>query len=202
MQLISAQRCWRVLGAGRTLAVLVALGLTGCSAAAPLTFDLSDPPDHLSVRTSPRQLVVSEPSTSAAYDSDRIVVRPHANQLAYLSGAQWSDRLPMMVQARLIEALENAKIVRSVGRSSERLAADASLEVEIRTFEIDVETGVASVELAVKLISPQSGHVIAANVFSAQVPVSSTTGAVATAALDKAFGEATHQIVSWTAGKV
>jgi cholesterol transport system auxiliary component len=182
--------------------MLVTLGVAGCTSAPPLTFDLSDPPDHLSARTSPRQLVVSEPITSAAFDSERIVVRPHANQLAYLSGAQWSDRLPLMVQSRLIEALENAKIVRSVGRPSERLAADATLEVEIRAFEIDVESKAATVELSVKLVSPQSGHLIAANVFSARVPVSSTTGAVATSALDTAFGEATHQIVSWTAGKV
>jgi cholesterol transport system auxiliary component len=187
---------------GRTFGVLIALAVAGCTSAPPLTFDLSDPPDHVSGRASPRQLVVSEPIASAVFDSDRIVVRPHANQLAYLSGVQWSDRLPAMVQARLIDALENAKVVRSVGRPSERLAADATLECEIRAFEIDVESSAATVELAVKLVSPQSGHVIATNVFSARVPVSSTTGAVATTALDTAFGEATHQIVSWTAGKV
>jgi cholesterol transport system auxiliary component len=206
MQAKATQPCWRgferACGSGRALGLLVALGLSACASAPPQTFDLSDPPVHRGGRTSPRQLVVSEPVTSAAFDSDRIVVRPHANQIAYLSGVQWSDRLPTLVQTRLIEALESAQIVRSVGRPSERLAADVTLECEIRAFEVDVESNAATVELSVKLVSPQTGRLIAANVFSAHAPVTGTAGAVASSALDTAFSDVQRQIVGWAAGKI
>lgn len=186
----------------RLALALFVLGLAGCAGAPPETYDLTAPPVGLPVLRPHGQLVVSEPVASAALDSERIVVRPHADQVAYLTGAQWSDRLPALIQTRLIQTFENAKMIRSVGRPGDRLAANVTLESEIRSFEIDVEPHEASVEISAKLVAGLSGKVVAAEVFTARVPVSSASAATAAPALDAALGDVLKQIVAWASGHV
>ena len=49
-------------------------------------------------------------------DSDRILVRTGPQQLATLAGAQWPDRLPAILQARLTQSFQNAGLLRVVRR--------------------------------------------------------------------------------------
>jgi cholesterol transport system auxiliary component len=114
----------------------LALVLAGCGGGAPAeTFDLSAAREIRRGAVS-GQLVVAEPTGLQFYDSDRIVVRDGA-AITYLKGAQWSDRLPKLVQARLVQSFENVMRVGAVGRTGERIAADRQINIEIRAFEIE-----------------------------------------------------------------
>ncbi len=147
-------------------------------------------------------LVVAEPSATAPTDSDRIVVRTAADSVAYLKGAQWTQRLPQLVQARLIQTFENAHLMRSVGRPQDGLTADYKLLLDIRRFEIDAQTGEAVVEVGVKLVGDRSGRIIAGQIFTSRVPGSAADGAVAANALDAALAPVLTQIVGWTRTRV
>ena len=175
-----------------------ALALAGCGGgAAPETFDLSPLSRAARAGGLRGQLVVGEPVATAALDSERMVVRPTPEEVAYLKGAQWSDRLPRLVQTRLVQSLENARLLKSVGRPGDRIAADYLLDSELRRFEIDVQGGQAVVEITVKLVIGSSGRIVAADVISAQAPGSASNGAAAQQGLDAAFAEALARIVAW-----
>jgi cholesterol transport system auxiliary component len=193
----SMPRRLRLLRAPLVLASLAVL-IAGCSSAPPTTYDLSAA--TVARKASTRSLiVVAEPAALAVVDSDRIAVRTAAGGLAYVSGAQWADRLPKLVQSRLIQSFENAGSVGSVGRAGERLSANAQMVADIRTFEVREKSGEAVVEIAVRIINDRNGRVVAGQLFSARAPVGSINGASAAAALDQASQGVFAQIVAWAA---
>ena len=182
-------------------ALAACAALSACGGGAPASYDLEAAiPPHVRAGKIRGVLVVNEPTATASYDSDRIVIRTGVDQLAYLAGAQWSDRLPRLVQTRLIETFENARLLKSVGRPG--LTADNSLALDLRHFEIDVTTNQARVEIAARIVSDQTGRPIAAQVFSGSAPAPKTGDGVAAAALDQALREAMQRIVAWTAAKI
>lgn len=177
-------------------ALLAAALLAACGSAPPQTFDLSAVAD-VQAQTARRRLVVNEPEAVLPADSDRIVVRTGPEAVAYLSGAQWADRLPKLLQSRLIQTFENAHLSRAVSRPG--APADVVLSGEIRRFEIDVVTREAVVEWSVRLVADASGKVVAARVFSARNPIPVSGPAAMAAALDAALGGVLRQIVAWAA---
>jgi cholesterol transport system auxiliary component len=177
--------------------------IAGCSAVGgskgpPPTYDLTAPTGFPPAGRAARgQLVIPEATTLSALDSDKIVVRPADGAIAALTDAQWSDRLPKLVQTRVIQAFENAARLRAVGRPGDRIAADYQLLLDIRAFEIAVGSGpAAEVEISAKIVGDSSGRIMATRVFRATVP-GPTQGPEAMAALDQAFGRVVTDMVLW-----
>jgi cholesterol transport system auxiliary component len=181
-------------GAG---SVACALALAACAGPAPLTFDLSAPRER-PARQIGLQIVVTPPTAVTPFNSDRIVVRSPTMGLTVLPGAQWSAELPELLQSRIIQAFENARLLKAVGRPSDRLASDYNLNTEIRRFEIDATRGEAIVELVVKFVGDRSGRITAARVFEGRVPSGARSGAEASAALDAALANVLRDLVAWT----
>ncbi len=193
MRRISRQTC------APRVAIVVALAfsLAGCAGAPLLSYDLSAPQER-SARALGLQIVVTQPTAVAPLDTDRIVVRSPTMGLTVLPGAQWSDQLPDLLQSRVIQAFENARMLKAVGRPSDRLASDYSLNTEIRRFEIDASRGEAVVELAVKFVGERSGKITAARVFEGRAPSSASNGAEASMALNAALAQVLRELVVWT----
>jgi cholesterol transport system auxiliary component len=184
--------------------MLCLLGLSACAALpgggpAPLdTFELSAPAVEAKGH-SRRQILIAEPSALKAFDGQNIVIRPSDGSIQYLKGAQWADRLPLIVQARLAEAFQRSGSFAGVGRPGEGLAIDYQIIAEIRSFEVRVSGGgKAVIELYVRILNDRNGEVRAARGFTATVPVSGSGNQAYVAALDRAFGDAATQIVRWT----
>jgi cholesterol transport system auxiliary component len=145
------------------------------------------------------QLLVAEPVALSALDGSNIVIRTGPGSIEFLGGAQWSDRLPRIVQSRLIEAIQASGRVGGVGRPGEGLAIDFQIVTEIRQFGVRVAGAPrAEVELFVKLLNDRNGVVRAQRGFSAVAPLVGTGNAAYAAALDAAFAQATREIVAWT----
>lgn len=185
-------------------ALLLATILAGCAVLpgggpAPLdTFDLSAP----SVQTggqSKRQILVTQPVALKALDSQNIVIRPSDRSIQFLKGAQWADRLPLIVQARLAETFQRSGSFAGVGKPGEGLAIDYQVIVEVRSFEVRVNGGEhAEVDLFVRILNDRNGEVRASKSFTASVPVSGSGNAAYVSALDSAFGQAAKDILRWT----
>jgi cholesterol transport system auxiliary component len=144
------------------------------------------------------QLVISEPTAVSVLDSERIVVRPSAGQVATLGGAQWSDRLPKLLQARLIETFENSNRLRSVGRPTDGLSSDYQLLVDVRTFQLTaVPAPAGEVEIAARIVSARSGRIVAGRVFRATTPAAGNDGAAAVAAIEASFQNVAVQLMQW-----
>jgi cholesterol transport system auxiliary component len=173
--------------------------LAACSSAPLATYDLSAASGGFAARAGPGQLAILRPDATLPTDSDRIVVRADTLSVAYLTGAQWADKLPVLVQSRLIESFQNARLLRAVGRPG--MLADFSLQTSIRRFELDAARTEATVEISAQILS-QSGRIIAGRLFSGTVPVASSDPAVVAAALDAALARVMRDIVIWTAPKI
>lgn len=189
-------RATRILGVTALFAASLLLG--GCGGGAtPTTYDLSAPRDIGRVGGARSALVVAEPTTVQALDSDRVIVKDSSGALSFAGGAQWADRVPKLVQTRLIQTFENGGRLASVARPGERIVPDNQLNTDIRSFNIDTASGAAVVEITAKLVGDRTGKVQRARVFSARVPASAGDGGVAAQALDRALSQVLIEIVRW-----
>jgi cholesterol transport system auxiliary component len=197
----AASRRRGIVGAGFALGLAALLG--GCaSGAAPTTYDLTAPREALSARRSGALLVVAEPQTLQAFDSDRVIVRTREGGIAALPEMQWADRLPRLIQTRLIQTFENASRITAIGRPGDRLVPAAQLNSEIRTFALDERTGEAVVEISVKIVNDRSGRILAGQVFTSRVPAGAGSGAAVPAALDLAMQALLRDVVRWTSARI
>jgi cholesterol transport system auxiliary component len=182
------------------LAMTVASLAAACSGGpAPTTFDLSAPREGLRRSSGGRRaIVVSEPTTVSTLDSERIVVRSANAELTYLPRAQWSDRLPRLVQTRLVQTFENSGRA-AVGRPGDRLAGAYQLLLDIRAFEIREASRDAFVEIEVKLVNASNGAISNARLFAASAAVGTIDGPGASQALDQALARVLADITAWAA---
>ncbi len=188
-------------------AVLAGLLLGGCAGggAPPATFDLLAP--KVMTLTAPKpatfQLVVNEPRAVRSLETDRILVKPSAAQISYYKNAVWSDRLPRLLQARLVEAFQNAGLVSAVGSRADRLDADIEMASEVRAFQVDIEGGQAQAHASiyVKVIDGKTGRMIASRGFESQTPTSATDVNQMVVALNQSFDKILHDVVPWVAAR-
>lgn len=174
------------------------LVLAGCGGGAPTTaFDLSAARGAARGGRIAAQLVVAEPTAVQAFEAERIVAKDQTGTVSLIGGGQWADRLPRLVQSRLIETLEGASSRRAVGRPGDGITPDNQLNTEIRAFNFDARTGEAVVEISAKLIDAKSGRVLNGRVFSARTPVGSANVAEVAPALDKSASIVFGSIARW-----
>lgn len=163
------------------------------------TYELTAPAAGDGRGRSYRQILIAEPSALKALDGQNIVIKPSPGVIQYLSGAQWADRLPRIVQARLAESFQKSGRFGGVGKPGEGLAIDYQIITEIRAFEVRAETGeLAEVEIFVRILNDRNGVVRASRNFRAGAPVSGAGNNAYLAALDAAFGQVAEEIVRWT----
>jgi cholesterol transport system auxiliary component len=174
--------------------------LAGCASAPQNdTYSLGMAPVIEGKSAKSRQILVPEPTALKALDSEQLVIRVSPSEIRYLSKSQWSDRLPKMVQSRLVQAFENTGQLGGVGRPGEGLAIDYQVLTDIRSFEIT--TGgedKAVVEIAAKILNDRTGAIKAQKIFRAVVNTPGTSNQDFVEGLDEAFNDVAGQMVSWT----
>ena len=184
------------------LAALAVIALSSCASSVPPdTFEISSPAvAQAASRRSRLQVLIPEPTAIKTLDSDKIVVKPTPYSVEFLANSQWGDRLPRMVQLRLLQAFENTGGLGAVGVPGQGLAIDYQLVMEIRKFEIDAigQGSTALIEISVKALNDRNGTVRATRIFDATAPVSGNSNSAYVAALDKAFDKISNDIVGWT----
>lgn len=192
------------------VAASIALPLSACAFLSPPkpppeTYDISAPRNFDSLRGVTRaQLLVKEPTALKAIDSEQILLKPSPSVIAYLSGAQWSDRVPKMVQAKLTQAFENTERARAVAKPGDGLVIDYQLVMDLRRFQIEAVNGGdrAVVELTVKLLNDRNGRVLRTRIFEATAATRGSDNDDYVAALDAAFDKVTREIIEWVLRRV
>lgn len=186
------------------LVAALATGMSACTSLVPSppanTYDLTAPREFPGLKGGSRaQILILEPSALKVLDSEGIVVKPSEAEIEYLGQSQWSDRLPKLVQAKLIETFENTNRVRAVAKPGEGLVIDYQVVSDIRSFEANVGGGkTAEVAISVKLVSDRTGKVVRTRVFSQSVPLSGTGSLDIVLGLDAAFDAVATDLVKWT----
>jgi cholesterol transport system auxiliary component len=188
----------RRLALGLSLIALSSCALMKSDGSARETYDLTAPTKISGVRGASRsQILVKNPTALKSLDSNRIIVRPSATVITYLAGAQWSDTVPNLIQAKLVEAFENSGATRATARPGDGLIIDYQLVSDIRKFEIS--DGVAVIELSIKLLRDRSGLVRETRIFKASTRAGGKEAADIVAAFDASFDTIAREIVMWVA---
>jgi phospholipid/cholesterol/gamma-HCH transport system substrate-binding protein len=148
------------------------------------------------------QIVVGDVSAILVFDTQKILTRTAAGTFVPLADAQWSDNLPRLVQAKLVQSFENAQQLAEVSRPIEQLTPRFRLEVGIRAFQLVPEPQLhAAIELTVRLVGDK-GAVAAGKLFSASAPAKSGAPADAVDTFNRAFTQVADEVVRWTASAV
>ncbi|WP_037312768.1 ABC-type transport auxiliary lipoprotein family protein [Ruegeria halocynthiae] len=200
------------------LAALAVSTITGCTgletlrqASKPNDLYLLTPKSTFS-STLPRvqkQIVVQEPTATAAVNTDQIAVQPTPLQVQYLSRARWVDRAPLIVQTLMVESYENSGKVAAVGRSTVGLRADYVIVPDLREFQGMVvnNTGTSStvrveVRMNIKIIDEIEDKIIASSSFQESILAASDQTPDLVTAFDDALGKTMRDAVEWSIRKI
>jgi cholesterol transport system auxiliary component len=199
----------------RIVAFSVALGLvSGCAGLTTLT-TAATPTDLFTLTPKstfdpslPRlrqQIVVAEPTATAAVSNDRITVQPTPLKVEFLPGARWVDRAPAIIQTLLIESYENSGKVDAVGRSAVNLRADYLIVTDVREFQARTAPDAqpndplqVQVRLNVKVVYADFDRIIASRSFEEIVNTKSDTPEDVAEAFDEALGAVMKDAVQWS----
>lgn len=156
-----------------------------------------------------QQIVIEEPTATAAVDTDQIAVHPTPLQVEYLPGVRWVDRAPLIVQALLIESFENSGKVAAVGRSTVGLRPDYIIVTDVREFQAHLPDGEDEdapleihVRLNLKIIDSFSDQIIGSNSVTEVVNTESDEMLDIAKAFDAALGRAMRDSVEWSIRKI
>ncbi|WP_299897283.1 ABC-type transport auxiliary lipoprotein family protein [uncultured Ruegeria sp.] len=156
-----------------------------------------------------KQIVVEEPTATAAVNTDQIAIQPTPFQVQYLPRARWVDRAPLIVQTLLIESFENSSKVAAVGRSTVGLRADYVIAPDLREFQgivvADPENGDKiriEVRMNIKVIDEYDDKIIASNSFQENVVAASDQTSDLIKAFDLALGRAMRDAVEWSIRRI
>lgn len=193
-------RIWRAA----LLATLVA-GLGACASTSPSALYGLNAPRSVDVAAarSSRQILVPQPSALQALDTANIAVVDTGPIYTYFPRAAWSDTLPKVVQAKIIETLENTGRLRGVGRPGEGLLIDYQLQTDLRAFELRIDgQDRAYVEIAARLLNDRTGRTQASRVFSAEVPSRGVSVDQAVEAMNAAVDRVLSEMAAWVLRQV
>jgi phospholipid/cholesterol/gamma-HCH transport system substrate-binding protein len=164
----------------------------------PIVYDLTAPRTFPAAKAPSGLLTVLDPTAIIMFDTQKILVRPSGAEGPTFANARWSDNLPKLFYARVVQSFENANLLRSVARPTDGLTADYQLLIDIRSFQLLMSAEpVADVEFAARILS-NNGKIVDARVFHATARPAAADAAATAAALNEAFGKTVVELVVWT----
>lgn len=191
----------------------LAVGAAGCvsvlpdSGPAPEIYRLSAPePDQSGAPAAAADLTIEVPTPIApkALANDRIALVDDGGRVAYVAGARWAAPTPRLLQALVLETIENGEGVGAAVRPEDGVAAPYELRLEILAFD-GVADGQAAraahVRVRARLVDNRARTLVGSRVFSRREPTASTGRADLVAAFDAAVGGLAIEIRDWTLEK-
>jgi phospholipid/cholesterol/gamma-HCH transport system substrate-binding protein len=143
-------------------------------------------------------LAIAEPTATTRLQTQRFLFASDEEPHDDFANAQWSDSLPALVQARLLQSFENYDIAHAPLRADALGSGGTRLVTDLRQFEIAVSPEAAvKISLSAKMIDGE-GHLRAARIFEKSAPLERLTPSKAAPAFDKAFSELASDLILWT----
>ncbi|MBP5981249.1 MAG: membrane integrity-associated transporter subunit PqiC [Halomonas sp.] len=149
------------------------------------------------VTSGQKRLGIAAPEAGYLLSSNRIVVYPEHNVVNVYEGARWHEDTPELVQARLIDALQQSSLFASVG--SDHMPSDLLLLSELRHFQSEYENGrpKAVIRLDVQLVEANARMPIASQSFSTTSQASDVEILSVVDAFGRASDTLTEQLTTW-----
>jgi phospholipid/cholesterol/gamma-HCH transport system substrate-binding protein len=143
-------------------------------------------------------LAMAEPTATARLQTQRFLFASDEEPHDAFENAQWSDSLPALIQAKVLQSFENYDIAHAPVRADPSGPAGTRLVTDLRQFEIVGSPAKATIALSAKIVDA-AGRIKAARIFEATAPLDELTPAKAASAFDRAFGELGRNLIVWVA---
>lgn len=160
-------------------------------------YDLKIPSEFPAGKPIKGQLAIAEPNAVVMLDTQRLLFAPGLDA-PELAGFQWSDAIPKMLQAKLMQSFEIYDIAHAPIRASDMVQADHQLVIDLHNFQIGGDQPEAQIALAAKILG-KDGKVAAARLFQASRPISKLEPMPVLAAFNDAFAALAKELIGWTA---
>jgi phospholipid/cholesterol/gamma-HCH transport system substrate-binding protein len=145
-------------------------------------------------------LAIAEPTATARLQTQRFLFASDEEPHDEFANAQWSDSLPALIQAKLLQSFENYDIAHAPVRADPASTAGLRLVIDLRQFEISDEPAKATIAFSAKIIN-EAGQVQAARIFETSAPIDGVTPAKAADAFNTAFKELGRSLIAWVVSK-
>ena len=170
----------------------------------PISFDLSAPEAPAAPAEPSKamnsQIAVAEPTALVAYETQKVLVSPKADELQPLEEGQWADSIPKLVQTKMVACLENAGFTH-VAKATDGFTPEGQLLLEIRSFYVSTAAAPqALIDISAKWLGAD-GKIGAEHDFRATAPAKGTSSAEAAEALNEAFQPVARDISAWAASQ-
>jgi len=137
----------------------------GAGPAQKVSYDLIAPRDFVAPKKPVKGLItIPEPTAVVMLQTQRMLFSPSGGPPAF-ADMQWSDSIPKMLQAKLIQGFENYDIDHAPLRSIDGLEAVDQILIDVRTFQIKSDPDLtAEIGFSDRILA-MDGHVVASRVF-------------------------------------
>ena len=145
-------------------------------------------------------LRVDTPQAERMLDSARIAVLPQGDTVSVYKGARWSDRVPVLLRNRLLEAFRNDGRVTALSSDDTNLQADYVLSADLTAFQSEYrgKEPVVVVRYDARLVRNSGLKIVAARRFEVTQPAGGAAVPQVVAAFGQAGDALAAQVVSWT----
>ena len=148
------------------------------------------------VRSFKGPLAIAEPTAIVSLQTQRFLSAEDEGH--DFADAQWSDSLPALMHAKLLQSFENYDIGHPPFRLDSAPEGASRLLLDLRQFELVMAPEPwASIALSARLLDG-SGHLRAARIFKRDAPVKTLAAASAAKAFNEAFDMLAPELISWT----
>jgi cholesterol transport system auxiliary component len=195
----------------RVLCVLLAAPTATLAACQGLIPGQGPPPDLYRLTAASRfpkdlptvswQLLVEPPVAPGGLNTTRIALLHSPMQLEYYARSDWADRVPLLVQALIVQSFENSDRIKAVGRDALDLRADYVLKAELRDFQAEYFHGggpVAHVGLNAKLVALPRRVIVASAHFDQTAEAKADRVEDVVSAFNEALSRVLEGLVAWT----
>lgn len=155
---------------------------------------------HNQAETLNWSLRLMTPHTNQTLDSVRIAVIPEGNLITNYKGIRWSERAPVLLRDRLLDAFQTDGRIQTVTSDTSTFNVDMELTSELAAFQSEYRNGKPEIRiiLDMHLVNSQSQQVITSHRFDVRQSSKNSDTKSVVQAFGLACDSLSREVVDWT----
>lgn len=155
---------------------------------------------HNQAETLNWSLRLMTPHTNQTLDSVRIAVIPEGNLITNYKGIRWSERAPVLLRDRLLDAFQTDGRLQTITSDTSTFNVDVELTSELSAFQSEYRNGKPEIRiiLDMHLVNSQSQQVIASHRFDVRQSSKNSDAKSVVQAFGLACDSLSRGVVDWT----
>ena len=140
------------------------------------------------------------PHANQTLDSVRIAVIPEGNLITNYKGIRWSERAPILLRDRLLDAFQTDGRIQTITSDTSTFNVDVELTSELSAFQSEYRNGKPEIRviLDMHLVKSQSQQVIASHRFDIHQISKNSDAKSIIQAFGLACDNLSREVVDWT----